>query len=531
MNFKTLLPRLVGILLLLSFSIFQACDDDEPKDTLAPEVSITNITANMDVWNTVTLDLDASDNSALSQVEMFVDGNLISSDAEEPFEFSWDSNTVADGAHAIKVVATDKSGNATEKAVTVNVLNTLVTFTIGANQLNLDPDWAERGFVFLSDADGKLIASQEYFNGNSITMKSSNFNGEKFYLTEVLREKTGNGDEFRMRMWTFASIERGKNWILLDDRDEEDETFAGNATLNLTNHGNFMYLANSNGGQAYFGEFDPSKSIRLLKSPSLLYIVRLPADNQTQPVPEPTYNLYSGITLGNNAINLSAVNKPLTKKIVTFPANSYDNYVEVSGYPVANNFTDEYRLALYSSVNTQFPVFYPGTAFASYYTELSYETDKMYYNRGTTSTDLALPGIVNDVDFTFTSNKLSYTATGNADMLSTFFFNSTETVYWSVVLPLISTATTIPNFEIPTTLQGFNVPVFSLPSYFTVYDFEGITNYEGMKNYIRTSEKSIDGLYDDGKNYVDINYFGASSPGGRSKTVHKFKTFGKPFRK
>src|SRR5690349_7580263 len=122
MNLKTFSPRLVALILLSSLGVFQACDDDEPKDTLAPEVTITNITENMNVWNTVPVTVDASDNAGLSQIELFVDGNLVATDAEEPFEFSWDSNTILDGQHVLKIVATDKSANTAEKTVTVTVL-------------------------------------------------------------------------------------------------------------------------------------------------------------------------------------------------------------------------------------------------------------------------------------------------------------------------------------------------------------------------------------------------------------------------
>jgi hypothetical protein len=518
----------VAVLLLLSFSIFQACDDDEPKDTLAPEISITNLTESMNVWNTVTLELTASDNSALSQLELFVDNNLISTDAEDPFEFSWDSNTVADGAHTVKVVATDKSGNASEKSVTVNVLNTLVSFTTGAQQLNMDEDWKERGFVFLSDAEGKVIASQEYSNGSTVTLKSSSFNGEKFFLTEVLIELE---DETSFaRAWTYTAIERGKKWTLIDDRDNEDESYVGDADLTFINPtADFRYNGYSRDEYIGYGEFGGTSSIRLEKSPALLYLTKYPNDDQN--VIAPTYNLYSNIVVGENTINLSLANKALTKVSPAFPSDAIYSSVEIEGFAVANNFSDPYRVDYFSSSDPELTVYYPGSAFPTYSTEIYYETGKIGYSRGTTSMNFSLPAISNNVAFAFNANKLSYTATGNQDLTSIMFFNQEETTYWSIALPQASTSTVIPTIEIPEALKTFDFPSFSLPESFAVYDFEEISGYDDLMNYVRNSTMSIDGLYDAGKNWVDIQYYSSSTNGRMKNTRPSHKSFGKNLKK
>jgi hypothetical protein len=503
MNLKTLSARLLTLLILSSASVFQSCDDEEPKDTTAPEVSITNLAENANVWNTVTIQSTASDNATLSQIDLFVDNNLISSDAEEPFEFTWVSNTVADGTHTVKVVATDKSSNTAEAVVNVSVLNTLVTITVPAQALDTDPKWLTRGFVFLSDSEGKLIASQEYTNGASLTFKSSTFNGEKFYLTEVLNEKIGDGTTAtRSRMWTFAGLQRGNKWVLLRDYEDPDDVYVGEATLSFSNvAANFQYMGRTEGdGQFYIEAPATSETLDVTTNPALLYVVKSAIDQGLgTPLPAPTYNLYTNVPLGASTVNLGLATKALTKKTIAFPTDAYYKDVTITGFPVANNFSRRiYSIDARLESDTDYSLYYPSTAFAGYYVESYYETPSMYYWRATTETDFALPTLSADVDFTFASGKLSYKATG-ADFISTQFFNQNETVYWSLVLPPTPTVTVLPTFELPAALQGFNIPAMAMPTEYGVYDFQEITNYEGLLTFVRNSTYSVDELYDTGK--------------------------------
>lgn len=260
----------------LSIGLTSCNDESEPKDTTAPEVSFSNLTANQEVWNTVTISLEASDDKGIASIDVFVDGDLVTTVTEAPFEISWDSNTVPDGSHTVKVVATDKAGNTVEKEVVILVKNVLVSIDLAADQLLSETGYAERGFVFLSDADGKVITSAEYTNGQHLELKSSTFNGDKFYLTEVLLE-VDDVDGNSVRLWTFTDIERGK-WGVIDDR-EEDETYAGLATLNFINAGSqLFYGARSNGDGAGADASNTSSVIRIKKSPGKLYVT---SNNET----------------------------------------------------------------------------------------------------------------------------------------------------------------------------------------------------------------------------------------------------------
>src|SRR5687768_4915183 len=90
MKLKNLLQGMLACSLLCSLVVIQACDDDdEPKDTLAPEVSFTNLIEGMTVWNTVPISLDATDDQGIEEIQVFADGNLITTLTASPFETNW----------------------------------------------------------------------------------------------------------------------------------------------------------------------------------------------------------------------------------------------------------------------------------------------------------------------------------------------------------------------------------------------------------------------------------------------------------
>ncbi|HEY0741123.1 MAG TPA: Ig-like domain-containing protein [Chryseosolibacter sp.] len=497
-----------------------------------PQVVIKNISEGLSVTNTLSVEAEASDNAGVQQVQLFVANTLIATDTETPYQFSWDSNLVADGSHLIKVVATDNSGNVAEKTVTVNVKNALVTITINAQHLDQDPEWLERGFIFLSDSEGKVIASQEYTNGSTVTLKSSTFTGDKFYLTEVLNERIGNGtDETRTRLWTYADVERGKNWVVLRDYEDPDDVYIGEANLSFTNvAADNVYLGKSEGDMdVYVDGPGITRSINLTRTPALLYMVKQALDNGSgTPLPAPTYYLYNNIVVGNNTLNLSLVSRALTKKVVDFPADATYSSVYVDGLPVANDFTRTIHSIHTLGTGTGYELYYPSSAFAGYYVETYYESPTVEYWRTTTATDFTVPTLNADVNFSSNAAGFAYTATGT-DFLSASF-NEGDENRWSIILPPTSSERVVPALELPSVLQGLVLPTFGVPSRYGVYDFEDITSYDGLHTFIRNSTFSVDELYDYGKDLIDIQYFGAAV-NGRMKTNSKDRPFGRKPRK
>lgn len=99
-------------------------------DLTAPTISITSPSNGATVSGTVNVTVNATDNVAVSTVSLSVDNIIVASSSSSPFTMSWNSATVTNGTHTIKVIANDAAGNTSSSSVqvTVNtVLNTDIT--------------------------------------------------------------------------------------------------------------------------------------------------------------------------------------------------------------------------------------------------------------------------------------------------------------------------------------------------------------------------------------------------------------------
>ena len=93
-------------------------------DGTKPTVSITSPTAGSTVKGLIAVAASASDNTGVSRVDLYVDGQLYVRDTATPFSFSWDTTRVGNGSHTLVAKAYDASGNeGVSGALTVNVSN------------------------------------------------------------------------------------------------------------------------------------------------------------------------------------------------------------------------------------------------------------------------------------------------------------------------------------------------------------------------------------------------------------------------
>lgn len=95
-------------------------------DNVKPTVSITAPTANATInrGTTTTINVSATDNTAVSSVELYIDGVLRNTFAAAPYNFSWNTTGITFGAHTIYAIAKDGFGNAQQSStITVNVVD------------------------------------------------------------------------------------------------------------------------------------------------------------------------------------------------------------------------------------------------------------------------------------------------------------------------------------------------------------------------------------------------------------------------
>jgi hypothetical protein len=99
------------------------------SDTTAPFVAITSPTGGT-LSGTVSVNFAASDDTAVTRVELFVDGTLVGADTSAPFSIGWDTTTRADGSVELLAVAYDAANNSgSSPAISVTVANQVVEDT------------------------------------------------------------------------------------------------------------------------------------------------------------------------------------------------------------------------------------------------------------------------------------------------------------------------------------------------------------------------------------------------------------------
>lgn len=94
-----------------------------PSDTTPPAVSVTAPANGSSVAGVVTVSVSASDNTAVTGVEFWLDGQLQATITSTPYAIAWDSTTVSDGWHSWTARAFDAAGNTTDASVMVAAAN------------------------------------------------------------------------------------------------------------------------------------------------------------------------------------------------------------------------------------------------------------------------------------------------------------------------------------------------------------------------------------------------------------------------
>jgi hypothetical protein len=117
-------------------------------DTTAPTVSISAPAGGATVSGAVPVTATANDNVAVAGVRFQVDGlDVGSEDTTSPFAATWDSTGVANGAHVIRAIARDGSGNSTTSA----------TVTVNVDNLPVDPAGLVASYGFEEPGGGTVV--------------------------------------------------------------------------------------------------------------------------------------------------------------------------------------------------------------------------------------------------------------------------------------------------------------------------------------------------------------------------------------
>src|SRR5690349_19435230 len=97
----------------------------QTTDSTPPVVSFTSPADGSTVSGSVSVAINASDNSGVSSVTVSLDGSIVTSFAVAPYAFTWNTLALADGTHVLSATARDAKGNSSTSTVSVTVRNTI----------------------------------------------------------------------------------------------------------------------------------------------------------------------------------------------------------------------------------------------------------------------------------------------------------------------------------------------------------------------------------------------------------------------
>lgn len=174
-----------------------------------PTVAITSPAASVNVSDTVTVSIDASDNVGVTKVEYYVDNLLKGTETGSPYHFPWDTSAYSAGAHTILAKAYDAAGNVSQSSRSVTVVKDIiapdVVLTAPADNV------AVSGTVNISStASDNVGVTRVEFYANGTLLYASNVSPYNF-------------------MWDTVNVENGNYTIIAKAYDN-----AGNARLSST---------------------------------------------------------------------------------------------------------------------------------------------------------------------------------------------------------------------------------------------------------------------------------------------------------
>src|SRR5258706_2494137 len=333
---------------LAFFFIVISCKKENSE--IGSGIFFKNLKEDAVLWNTVSIELSASDPAGIDKIEVYAGADLLTTLRASPYVVSWNTRDRNDGNYILRAVSTNINGVQKSTTLSVSVRNILISLVVPADQLS-SSNGVDRGFLSLSDRDGKTVVAVEYKNGDTVNIAGpEDFSDRFFTLSEVY-----TGSTTYLQVVSFQEVPRGK-WTLT--RDNRSSPVVGNMTINFTGSGVDEYYISTNGGHQFYNKGDSLTTLSLTKSPSKLFV-----REATKGVNH--YKIINDLSTGPHSVSLSDVILALDKVNVTVPdPNVQSASMVVYGFPSLNQYSEYYRLGqfFYNDVD-DFTMEYPSSEF------------------------------------------------------------------------------------------------------------------------------------------------------------------------
>ena len=127
----------------------------------APKAVVVSPTDGATVSGTTVVSVTASDNLAVTRVDLLIAGKVYSADTTAPYSFAWDTTQLADGWYTLSAIAYDAAGNSGQS----NVFMVLVS--------NPAEDTEAPTVTVVSPSDGATVSG---VTGVSVSASDNSYN-------------------------------------------------------------------------------------------------------------------------------------------------------------------------------------------------------------------------------------------------------------------------------------------------------------------------------------------------------------------
>jgi hypothetical protein len=232
---------LLCLLAFLSGQFFMfSCNEEEatPKDLTSPNITIISPGTSDVLKEVIQIKAEIAEPNLL-KVEVFVDAAMIGESTTNSVELTFDTKSVKDGTHILKVVATDKENNQAEATVTLEILNALAIFSVPNSYI----DEFEESWIFLTDNDGNVLGVQQAENGKEITFsRPENFKDDHTFVLNEFRffykKSESEYETTEINIMSYLDFKPGKYFLLGFENETNEQSTIGEYTLSVTNVAN-----------------------------------------------------------------------------------------------------------------------------------------------------------------------------------------------------------------------------------------------------------------------------------------------------
>ena len=428
-------------------------------------------------------------------MEFFIDGDLIATDSETPFETEWNTTESSDGEHTLQCKAIDDFDNETKSSnVEVRVVNALFT-------ANFTNDWlcadCGDGILFISDMDGNVLGEATWTGNAGFTIdlpEGLTDLSQKISVTTVVNY---NLDYTELRTYLFVDIGSSWTWGKASDRSENSTEISLDFS-NLPDHKGFAISSPWNVRISSNNSIYTPYFFNIYENPTDVYL-KLNALNSGS-----KFKWINNVTEGSYQVDLSTMSDPESKTIdLNGESLGYRKFFY--GFPnPGSRYTGRYTLdynreadQLTTSVN----VYYPPSTFSDFRTSLFfYDSEPNDYWYQSIYGDIPNTFEKIDADFDFistTPNDFQITATTtNFDQITSRWeqMENNKTTRWWVWGPQDLSDYTLPTFpnSVASIYPDLERELFELISA-DLRDHSELNSYEEI---LDLQFKSPDGFYD-----------------------------------